>query len=230
MKLLVVQHDHVSPLGPVAARFAEHGYEIVHHSVVPASRFDSPGVIGRFPSFAEFDAVVAMGAPWSTYDSVVGSWVTPELEELRKADEAGVPVLGICFGGQLLATAHGGAVARSPLPEIGWTTLETDALIPAGPWFEWHYDRWTLPPGAVEVARSPSASQAFVLRRNLALQFHPELTPAMLQGWLAQGAGTDARARGHDPEALLAQTRQESDVAAKRAHALVDAFLTHVAT
>ncbi|MBU2667331.1 gamma-glutamyl-gamma-aminobutyrate hydrolase family protein [Actinoplanes bogorensis] len=166
-----------------------------------------------------------MGAPWSTYDhALIGSWVRPEMEQLRRADAAGVPVLGICFGGQLLAAAHGGSVARSPRPEIGWTDLRTDdeAVVPAGPWFEWHYDRWTLPPGAVEVARNDAASQAFVLRRNLALQFHPELTPAMLDGWLAQGA---AATLNLDVEALVARTRHESERATRQAHALVDGFV-----
>ncbi|WP_308121172.1 type 1 glutamine amidotransferase [Paractinoplanes bogorensis] len=225
MKLLVVQHDHVSPLGRIAERFTDHGYDLVHHTVVPADRFDTPGVTTEFPDFTAFDAVLAMGAPWSTYDhALIGSWVRPEMEQLRRADAAGVPVLGICFGGQLLAAAHGGSVARSPRPEIGWTDLRTDdeAVVPAGPWFEWHYDRWTLPPGAVEVARNDAASQAFVLRRNLALQFHPELTPAMLDGWLAQGA---AATLNLDVEALVARTRHESERATRQAHALVDGFV-----
>jgi GMP synthase-like glutamine amidotransferase len=231
--VLVVQHDHLSPLGPVAERFADRGYDLVFHLVVDADHHRAPGVTTSFPDFTVFDAVVAMGAPWSAYDQpLIGSWVLPEMDRLREADTAGVPVLGICFGGQLLAAVHGGSVAASPAPEIGWTDVRTDdeALVPGGRWFQWHYDRWTLPPDAVEVARNSAASQAFVLRRNLAVQFHPELTAAMLAGWLDNGGAAGASRLGLDPAELLAATRREAANAARRAHLLVDAFVDRVAT
>lgn len=231
--VLVVQHDHLSPLGPVAHRFEEHGYDLAYHLVVDADHHHAPGVTTSFPDFTAFDAVVAMGAPWSAYDHpLIGSWVGPETQRLREADAAGVPVLGICFGGQLLAAVHGGAVAASPAPEIGWTGVATDdeAIVPGGVWFQWHYDRWALPPGAVEVARNAAASQAFVLRRNLAVQFHPELTAATLAGWLRHGGAAAASGLGLDPAELVRRTERESADAARRAHLLVDAFLSRVAT
>ncbi|MFF5083263.1 type 1 glutamine amidotransferase [Actinoplanes sp. NPDC000266] len=131
-------------------------------------------------------------------------------------------MLGICFGGQLLAAAHGGSVAASPSPEIGWATVESDdeSVVPGGPWFEWHYDRWTLPPGAVEVARNGAASQAYVLRRNLAVQFHPEVTPSLLAGWLANGGAEQVS----DPAALLSRTWAEMPRAAERTRRLIDGF------
>lgn len=231
MRVLVIEHDHVSPIGPVGERFADHGYDVVNHLVVPAERFADPGVTSQFPDFTAFDAIVPMGAPWSTYDTgTVGSWVLPELEQLRQADAAGVPVLGICFGGQLLATAHGGSVHLSERPEIGWYDVASSApeIVPPGPWFEWHYDAWTLPPDAVEIARNENASQAFVLRRNLAVQFHPELNAAMLEGWLDNGGDSKAADFGLDPEALLEQTRAVDERCRQRAHALVDGFLSRV--
>ncbi len=228
MRALVIQHDHVSPPGPIAERLEERLVDVVCHQVVPEESFATPGIEPAFPDVAGFDLVVPMGAPWAAYDlERVGSWVTPEVELLRQADAAGIPVLGICFGGQLLALAHGGDVARSPMPEIGWVSIESDrpGLVPAGPWFQWHYDRWSLPSAATEIARNAAASQAFVLRRNLAVQFHPELTTAMLHGWLENGGAHDASAAGRDPEELLAQTRAEEPAARARAAALVDAFL-----
>jgi len=103
-------------------------------------------------------------------------------------------------------------------------------VVPAGPWFQWHYDRWTLPPGAQEIASNDNASQAFVLRRSLAPQFHPELTSATLAGWLALGGTTKAREAGLDPEALLETTKAVDDRSRVRAHAIVDGFLDRVAT
>lgn len=227
----MIQHDHASPLGPVAERFAERGYDAVSHLVVPADRFHDPGVETEFPDFTRFDAVVLMGAPWSAYDELVASWVVPERDRIRRADEAGVPMLGICFGGQLLASTLGGAVVPSADPEIGWTHVASDdeTIVPSGRWFQWHYDRWGLPPGAREIARNGAASQAFVLRRNLALQFHPELTSGMLAGWLANGATAKAVAAGVDLTELVAATRAGEAGARSRARLVVDGFLDVVA-
>src|SRR3954454_357912 len=157
MRALVVQHDHVSPPGPVGEAFAERGYDVEEFLVVPAERFAEPGVDARFPDPASFDVVVPMGAPWSVGATDIASWVGPELAMLRGAVAAGVPVLGICFGGQALAAALGGAVERAPATELGWVEIATqDAeLVPPGPWFQWHQDRWRLPPGARELARRP---------------------------------------------------------------------------
>lgn len=229
-RLLQIAHDHISPAGAVADRFAMRGYDIDERVVVPAEQHHEPGVEFDFPDPADYDAVLVLGAPWSTYAAEVAGWVQPELELLREADRTAVPVLGICFGGQLLATAHGGLVHKSPFPEIGWRPVHSDDPVFAGPWFQWHYDRWITPPDAIEVARNGSAPQAFTLRRNLALQFHPEVESTALKGWLAFGGDREAVAAGLDPDVLLAQTEAAEADAAVRARRLVDTFLDRVAT
>jgi GMP synthase-like glutamine amidotransferase len=232
MRLLVIQHDHVSPPGPVAERFTERGYDVELHEVVGEESHHSPGVPAGFPDFTDYDAVVTMGAPWSTYDhELIGSWVLPELRALQEADAAGVPVLGICFGGQLLAAAHGGGVEPCASPEVGWSLVDSDEddVVPGGRWFQWHCDTWRTPPEAREVARNDAASQAFVLRRNLAVQFHPELTSTMLAGWLSNGGDRKAVAFGLDPHQLLASARAWDEEGRRRAHRLVDGFLDRVA-
>lgn len=235
-KALVIQHDHVSPPGPIGDAFEARGYELVLHQVVDELDFHQPHVFAPFPSLDDYDSddvLVTMGAPWSAYDETsVGDWVRTEQELLRDADARAIAVLGICFGGQLLAAAHGGQVAASPAPEVGWVTIDTDrpGLVDAGPWFQWHFDRWALPPDAVEIARNEAASQAFLLRRNLGLQFHPELTAAGLDGWLGNGGADAARARGYDPDRMYAETLEREAEARVRASALVDAFVDTVAT
>jgi GMP synthase-like glutamine amidotransferase len=232
MRVLFIQQDHVSPVGPVGEAFADRGYDVEEFLVVPAERFDSPGVDVAFPDPAGYDAIVAMGAPWSVNDhGAIGSWLPDEIATLRRADEAGVPVLGICFGGQALAEAHGGGVEPAPEPEIGWQRIETDdaSFVESGPWFGWHHDRWVTPPGAVELARTGVASQAFVLRRNLGVQFHPEMTVAQLEAWLAHGGEAHLRRHRLDPRAVLAETRRSAAESARRAHRLVDRFLDRVA-
>lgn len=228
MRTLFIQQDHVSPPGPVGAAFARRGYEVECLLVVPADRFADPAVSVRFPDPRDYDAIVAMGAPWSVYDTAaIGTWIDAELTFLRAAVAAEVPVLGICFGGQALASALGGSVVRADRPELGWTTLDSDRpdLIPAGPWFEWHVDRWERPPGATPLARTEVCEQAFLAGRSLAVQFHPELTPEMLAGWLANGGDRHARDLGGDPDQLVADTARQADAAAQRADALVETLL-----
>jgi GMP synthase-like glutamine amidotransferase len=229
----VIQHDHICLPGAVGERLSERGYELIIHQVVEADRFDRPDVDTAFPDPTDFDAILALGAPWSAYDhDTIGSWVPAELALLRRAHEVGVGVLGICFGGQLLALAHGGDVAKSSDPELGWVGISSDeeGLVPSGPWFQWHDDRWTLPPGAIEVARNAHASQAFVLGRNLAVQFHPEMTPEILARWFAAGGKEALDRLGVDGAALDAMTRSRDAANRVRAHGLVDAFLDRVAT
>ena len=231
MRVLFLQHDHVSPPGPVAERFAQRGYEVVESVIVPRDRFDSPNVSFDFPEVDEYDVVVPMGAPWSAWDDDrIGTWLTPELDWLRNVQASDVPILGICFGAQALARALGGTVAPGPRAEIGftWITSDDESLVPGGPWFQWHYDRFTVPPGAVEIARNPRASQAYVIGRSLAVQFHPEVTTACLRGWLDEGGLQEAQEDGVDPVELLAGTVREEPMAIQRAHALVDAFLDRI--
>ncbi len=232
MKALVIQHDHVSPPGPVGETLEARGYRLHLHQVVHERDFQAPTQHAPFPSLDGFDLVVPMGAPWSAYDEdTIGTWVPAELDLLREADRRGIPVLGICFGGQLLALAHGGSVSRAPVPEIGWTTIETDIpeLVAPGPWFQWHLDRWETPPDSAEIARNANASQAFVIRRNLAVQFHPELTLDSLKGWYLNGGADQALAAGGDPEAMVAATILEEPAARERADELVRAFLERMA-
>lgn len=232
MKALFIEHDHTSPPGPIGDAFATRGYDIDERIVVQGENYYSPNVEFDFPDVGDYDVIVPMGSPWGAWDdATIGTWLIPELEMLREADRRGIPVFGICFGGQLLARAHGGTVARAPDCEIGWSSLFTDdpELVDAGPWFQFHYDRWTLPPGAIEIARTSRASQAFTLRRNLALQFHPELTAHELELWLECDGYELVEKDGQDPEVLMAHTRAIEAEAAERADALVAAFLEKVA-
>jgi GMP synthase-like glutamine amidotransferase len=232
VRALLIQHDHVSPAGPVTDRLAARGYDVEELTVVPAERHRTPDVRLEYPDPLDWDLIVPMGAPWSVNDPGVASWVVPELAMLAKAHAAGVPLLGVCFGGQVLAAALGGGVERAPRPEMGWVDVRTDdpSLVGPGPWFQFHYDRWILPPGAVEVARSEVCSQAFVLGRTMGLQFHPEITVAEFGLWLAHGGDAEMRAAGADPIAIMADLRRTEAASIARTNTLLDAYLDLVAT
>ena len=214
--------------GFVGERLLDRGFDLVVHQVVREDRFLSPNVEIKFPDPTDFDAIIPMGAPWSVYDhEAIGTWVPAELTMLRDAHQHEVPVLGICFGGQMLAAAHGGSVARSAAPEIGWVNVDSDdeSLVPSGIWFQWHYDRWQLPKHAQEVAHNANSSQAFVLGRNLAVQFHPEMTSEILTSWIATGGAAEIDQFGMELETLVRQTAENDVSNRERAHRLVDQFL-----
>ena len=227
-RLLMVAHDHLSPGGAVQGRFEERGYEVTELLVVPEDRFEDPGVDVTFPDPREYDAIMVLGAKWSAYADEVASWVKPELELLRTADEEAVPVFGICFGGQMLAQAHGGSVAQSPAPEIGLHAVQGTPAVD-GVWFEWHFDRFVPPPQATVIGRNAAAPQAFVLRRNLGVQFHPELDAEGLLGWLGGGGRAGAEALGLDPDVMVEHVRASDAALRSRAAALVDHFIDEVA-
>jgi len=234
MKALFIEHDYVSLGGPIWRAFEKRGYEVHRFLIVPQEKYHEPNVTVEFPNFADYDVIVPMGAPYAAYDDVrIGNWLLPELQKLRDAHNSGIPILGICFGGQAMARALGGSVARAPRAELGWYTIETDdpALIPSGPWFEYHWDRWQNPPGAREIARTEIATQAFVMGRTLGLQFHPEIDPEVLEEWLAMDGGcAEVESEGVDVEELRARTRAEATQAEERANDLVEVFLKKIAT
>jgi GMP synthase-like glutamine amidotransferase len=238
MRALFVKQDHNSPSGLVGDAFAAAGYDITDFTVVPRERFESPGVTVTFPDPTAYDAIVAYGAIWAVYDdTAIGTWIHDEIAFTRAAMAAGVPVLGICFGGQMLAAAAGGTVERAPAPEIGWTVIDSLApgLIDPGPWMQWHYDWFRLPDGVPTLATTvlpggQRVSQAFTVGRSLGLQFHPEVTESVLSAWLTGDGASEMATAGVDVAALLAQTRRLEAGAALRTRELVRRFLSDVAT
>ena len=170
---------------------------------------------GDNPDPRDYEAVASLGSRFSPVDAGVEQ-VRKEIALVERAVEHDVPVLGLCYGGQILAHVPGGEIQESPVPEHGWHEIQTDEpdAIPAGPWLLWHYMRFTCPPGAREVARTEHATQAFRQGRHLGLQFHPESTVDIVEKW---ATSDDERALIEAPEA----TKQAAREAAFR---LFDAF------
>jgi GMP synthase-like glutamine amidotransferase len=230
-RVLFLYNEHLATEALLGEAFAEQGFDIEVFEVVPPQRFDDPAVDVTFPDPTGYDVIVPLGARWPVYDDALRrTWVSAEMQLVRDAADAGVALLGVCFGGQLLAQAFGGSVARSSSPEIGWYDVATDRpeVIPAGPWFQWHFDRWTLPPEASEIARTAAASQAFVLGRALALQFHPEVDPGLLELWLADDRDGEVAGVGLTHDELRSCTTELAAGAPARVRDLVRGFVTHV--
>jgi GMP synthase-like glutamine amidotransferase len=216
LRALVIQHEQPTPGGYVNQWLEERGARQEVFRIDLEDREVDP---------ARYDLIVSLGSEFAAFDDSV-PWIEREKRLLARAAERDVPVLGICFGGQLLARVLGGSSFRGELPEIGWLPVDTrdPGLVPEGPWFQWHFDTFTLPPGARLVADSPAGPQAYTIGRSLGLQFHPEVTPEIMDLWV--GAFRHELDReGVDPERLLQETRCRAAQTRAAAWRLFDGFL-----
>jgi len=219
-RILVLRHHEEDHAGLIGDAFTSRGFAL--DVVMMNESTPTPSVDG-------YDILLILGSSSAVYDhEVEKAWFGRELAVIAEAGERDVPVFGICFGAQALCLYHGGHVARSPQPEIGWYNIDAEpgVDIEAGPWFEFHFDRMEIPEGAQLWATTPRAVQAFSVGRNVGVQFHPEIDDHQLRDWL-ESAAESARDFGHDLEELVAETAREVPEARRRAERLVGLFLRH---
>jgi GMP synthase (glutamine-hydrolysing) len=196
----------------------------------------------ELPSSRAFAGIVAMGGPMGAYDEAIHPWLGAEKRFIASLVGAGTPYWGVCLGAQLLAASLGGTVAPGALPEVGVGRVQLTASAASDPVFasappvfealHWHGDTYALPPGAIWLASSAQyEQQAFVFDRAYALQFHLEVTPALVQEWIqvpryvnsleeVMGAGGTSR--------LLEQLARTSSSAIRLGRELFGRWLDHV--
>lgn len=193
--IVVIQHEAGVSAGHFAswleARALPHVIVNVHlGDAVPASA-------------ASFAGLCSLGGNMSANDPL--PWVGDEIDLMRDAVERGVPIIGHCLGGQLLARALGAEVIRNPCKEMGWLPVEVvdPALVDEwlgstapGELFHWHGDAFGLPVGARRLLSSPlTPNQAYVVERggveHLGMQFHIEMTPDLVASWASDPGAAD---------------------------------------
>ena len=211
MDLAVVEHEADAHAGVIGDWARDRALELAVVRVHASDPWPDPAGVGR---------AVVLGSDRSVLENPL--WLEDEVDWLRRVDALGTPVLGVCFGAQSLSIALGGMVAKAQRPEIGWFEIDASAPV-GGTWFQWHSDTFTAPPGARELGRNGIGLQGWELRRHLALQFHPEVTPAIVDDWISAGA-RELADNALDPEAIRARTQQEAARAREAAYALLDAW------
>jgi GMP synthase-like glutamine amidotransferase len=216
----VLQHEEPTPPGLVSEWLDRHGAEVDRLRIdIDEREVDPTG----------YDLIVSLGSEFAAFDDSK-PFVAREAELMRGAVDADVPVLGLCFGGQMLARVLGGEVFRGEQSEIGWLPVRTSDpdLVPEGPWFQWHFDTFTVPPAATVIADTDVGPQAFVAGRSLGLQFHPEVTPEIMDDWV-RVYRHELDADGVDPDALLEESHRRAESSRRTAWQLLERFFERVA-
>jgi GMP synthase-like glutamine amidotransferase len=178
MRAHYLQHVEFEGLGSIASWLEADGYEITNTRL-----FES----AKFPNLKKIDLLVVMGGPMSVNDEDDFPWLVSEKQFIREAINSGKPVLGICLGAQLIASAAGAKVYSNPVKEIGWFPIygisSQDVSIfsfpPSVKVFHWHGETFDFPSGAIRLAKSDGCeNQAFQMGKSvIGLQFHLETTP-----------------------------------------------------
>ncbi|WP_420997977.1 glutamine amidotransferase [Cupriavidus sp. 30B13] len=204
----VIQHVAFEDAGVLGDVLRERG----HALQVLRAGIDDLSVVATHPA----DLLVVLGGPIGVYENEAYPWLDAEVDVIRARLEAGRPVIGVCLGAQLIARASGARVYPGTR-EIGWAPVQPTAAgresalaeLESAGWnvLHWHGDTFDLPAGAQLLASTAAVPhQAYAIGRHaLALQFHPEVRPAELEGWLI-GHTVELGKAGIDPRAIRART------------------------
>ena len=224
MNLHILEHDPLENPGLVADWATARGHRMT------STLLDRGGVL---PPLGEIDLLVVMGGPMNIYQHRDHPWLVAEKEFIAAAIAAGMPVLGICLGAQLIADSLGGKVFQNAEKEIGWFPIRM--LDRTGPFADfpetltamhWHGDTFTLPEGARHVAKSDGcANQAFIFGdRVVALQFHIEMSALSEADLNAVGTAAVAPGRWVQSREELMATPADLPAAKAALFSLLDAL------
>lgn len=189
-QVLVIVHDLDDNLNELAVPFVEAGLRL--------ATWDVQNDFASMPTVESLDGIsgiVSLGAHAGVLDEPQHEWMQHERTIMERALEREIPLLGLCFGAQLLASVVGGEFKPSPVAEVGWTRVSmvpearTDAVFSACDdeidAFHFHYDSYTLPESVAVLGETDGIIQAFrVGTAAWATQFHLEVGLSQQLAWL----------------------------------------------
>ena len=202
-RCVAIQHVAFENLGVFVQPLEEAGFAI---SYVQA------GVVPMEPElWKDADLAVVLGGPIGVYQDDLYPFLADEKALVASRLASGRPLLGICLGAQLMASALDAKVYPGAAKEIGWGQVDLTpaglsgplAELTAAPVLHWHGDTYDLPRGCDLLASTPiTPHQAFRPGPGqLALQFHAEMDAAMMETWLV-GHCCELSANGFDPRVI----------------------------
>jgi GMP synthase-like glutamine amidotransferase len=168
------------------------------------------------PELESLRGLAMMGGPMSANDDL--PWTEPILDLVRRSVARGVPVIGHCLGGQLLAKALGARVVRNPVKEIGWSRVDVLDTRVAALWgpkesflsYHWHGETFSIPDGAIRIWSSAQCeNQAFACGPHIGMQCHIEMTKPLIESWCESGAREIEEALPTSPAVQTAETMRE---------------------
>ena len=159
-------------------------------------------------------------------------WVGQLAELIREAVRKDLPVLGHCFGGQLMSKALGGSVRANPYKEIGWGEVRVCDNGVAREWlgdaaafdtFQWHGETFSIPPGATRVLENAHcANQAFAIGKHFGMQCHVEMTEELIRAWVRGGADEIKAAAASPAVQKPAEMERDMEARLTRLHEVAD--------
>lgn len=207
-KVLFIQHGDTDKPGLLAAALEQRGVGLV----VCHPYDNQPLPVDLRP----FDGLAVGGGAQSAYEQDRYPYLGRECELIREAAREGKPVLGLCLGAQLMASALGADVRPGPQKEIGFFPVTLDSIARYDPlWCDlptdfvathWHGDVFDLPPAGMRLGSSAlTPNQLFRYGRGLyGLQFHLEMTPEIFEEMVVDSRDF-LREAGADPDFLAAE-------------------------
>lgn len=227
MKLTVIRNDADVPPGHLARVAAARGID------VEMVALDAGAAL---PRLVDVEAIAVLGGEMGAYDTDRFPFLVDEKAWLAEAAGAGIPVLGICLGCQLLADALGGSAFLADRPEVAFGTLdvlEPDPVVDAlgrAPSLWTHRDTFSVPPGARLVARSDRFDHAFRSGSVLGIQAHPEIDPSTIAVWTSDPAIEPfLAAGGHTPDEVRAWVDDHAEDIAATADEVFGAWFDEAA-
>lgn len=221
LKVCTIQHSPIEPMGLIEDVLIEKkiGYEYLE--VYETNEVDERVLMTA-------SHIVILGGPMGAYEDGKHSFIVQEKEIIRRCLKSGIPVLGICLGAQLIASAIGARVYPYKT-ELGWYDVEKvgnhqifDSLPERMKVFQWHNDTFELPEGAKLIYIGKEVkNQAFVLGKLIGLQFHIEVTPEIVKLWI----NSEEHLSNEDRERILSQKDVYAELK-KSCRELVSRFLS----